>query len=260
MAYQDLSRLGYRPKGASSGAMLEGILSGIDTFLPAYKEAKEKRSKKEKEKVDMYISLRKAGYSKDEAYDAIYKDTALGKPSGTDKFEREEEKEKLEIKGKKLDIEKKEAEKEKGWKDEKTLTAEQKENRRLQRNQIFEVISTKTGYDESVGRTIKFRTPEEMKAYLTESFKYYDPTDPDITAAIKEAFAKETKPKKPKEKEKTFFGRLFDNVMSKDEYELHKRSSQDIQRRKKARAILQEKRFKGTDAQIDQFLKNNPNF
>ncbi len=85
MAFQDLSKLGYTPAG-TGGSAFEQILSGIgdsvSAFTKTYTEVDEKKTKREKEKVDTYIKLRKAGYSKKEAYEATLKGAGYSMPTG----------------------------------------------------------------------------------------------------------------------------------------------------------------------------------
>ena len=98
MPFQDMSKYGMRPAGSSAGGLLEGILKGVEAALPAWKEAKEQTAKREKDKADMYIDLRKAGYSKTQAYEKTNK--SLGK------FEKpEEDYLDLDREGKEADIE-----------------------------------------------------------------------------------------------------------------------------------------------------------
>jgi len=114
MAFQDLSRMGMRPAGSGAGPFLEGIIAAAEAATPAYRQAKYDKMRDEKAKVDMYTSLRNAGYSKDEAYDKTLKKMGMEKPAG-DVVDLDREKEELAIKSKRLDIEKKEHEKEQGW-------------------------------------------------------------------------------------------------------------------------------------------------
>jgi len=76
MPFQDLTKLGYRPEGASAGGFLETVISGIEAsgkFVDSYLAGQEKKQKKEKDKIDAYVSLRKAGYPEKEAYAAVEK-------------------------------------------------------------------------------------------------------------------------------------------------------------------------------------------
>jgi len=126
MPFQDLSKMGMRPAGSGAGSVLEGILKGAQSFLPAWVDATERKEKREKNKVDMYIDLRKSGYNKDEAHRQVL-DTYGGKFEGAEgEFsDLDEEKEKLDVESKKLDIEKKKAEKERGYKKEPSWGQEQ---------------------------------------------------------------------------------------------------------------------------------------
>jgi len=115
MTFQDLTKAGMRPAGSGAGNILEGILKGAEAFLPNYLNAKKQKQKSEKDKVDMYISLRKAGYSKEDAHNKTLKGLDVGEVSAEDQFDQEEEERELALKSKRLDIEKKEAEKKRDW-------------------------------------------------------------------------------------------------------------------------------------------------
>jgi len=74
MPFQDLSKFGYRPEGASEGPVMEGIISTIEAggkFVDSYLQGQEKTQKKAKDKIDAYVTLRKAGYPEKEAYEAV---------------------------------------------------------------------------------------------------------------------------------------------------------------------------------------------
>jgi hypothetical protein len=76
MPFQDLQKYGYRPEGASAGAFLENVISTVEAsgkFVDSYLAGQEKKQKKEKDKIDAYVSLRKAGYPEKEAYAAVEK-------------------------------------------------------------------------------------------------------------------------------------------------------------------------------------------
>jgi hypothetical protein len=76
MPFQDLSKLGYRPEGASAGAFLENVIAGVEATgkaVDTYLVGLEKKQKREKDKIDAYVSLRKAGYPEKEAYAAVDK-------------------------------------------------------------------------------------------------------------------------------------------------------------------------------------------
>ena len=61
----------------------EQILSGLEKFSEKYKENEDRRTKKESEKIDTYMNMRKAGYTKEEAYEQIKKRYPdFQKPSG----------------------------------------------------------------------------------------------------------------------------------------------------------------------------------
>jgi hypothetical protein len=61
-----------RPKGTGPG-VLETLISGAGQYLTSYQDQQEKELKKTKEKTDAYVALRKAGYSKEQAYSALQK-------------------------------------------------------------------------------------------------------------------------------------------------------------------------------------------
>lgn len=71
MPWQDpriLKDLGYHPQGTAPSP-LETIIKGTGQFVDSYFDAEEKRAKRAKDKLDAYITLRKAGYSEEQATD-----------------------------------------------------------------------------------------------------------------------------------------------------------------------------------------------
>ncbi len=79
-----LAEMGFRPAGTSTTkSPLEQILEGASNAMTAYDKGKKAKELKEKDKVDMYIALRNAGYSKDEAYDKTLKPLGWMVPSDT---------------------------------------------------------------------------------------------------------------------------------------------------------------------------------
>ena len=91
MPYQSVSSMkqaGMRLKGSKDTSFLGQMLDGVEAFLPAYKETKEKKAKEEKDRIDKYTALRKAGYTSDEAIKAIESGSLGEGGSGAD-LERE---------------------------------------------------------------------------------------------------------------------------------------------------------------------------
>lgn len=73
MPFEDpraLAAVGLRPAGTGP-SVLETIIGGAGKFVDSYLDAQDNQFKREKDKVDMYTSLRKAGYTRQQAYDAV---------------------------------------------------------------------------------------------------------------------------------------------------------------------------------------------
>ena len=88
MPYQSLESMkrgGFQPVGASGdGGFMDTILKGAEAYVPAYTEASEKKAKREKDKIDKYVSLRKAGYTPGQLQDYMRTGTVSGTPEGED--------------------------------------------------------------------------------------------------------------------------------------------------------------------------------
>jgi len=106
-----LAEMGLRPAGTSvSKSPLEQILEGAASSMAAYDKGKKEKAVKEKDKLDMYIALRNAGYGKEEAYNATLKplgfvvpgDTPGEKKSAAELEKTEAETEQIKAKTKKL--------------------------------------------------------------------------------------------------------------------------------------------------------------
>ncbi len=106
-----LAEMGLRPAGTSvSKSPLEQILEGAAASMTAYDKGKKEKAVKEKDKLDMYIALRNAGYGKEEAYEATLKplgfmipgDTPGEKKSAAELEKTEAETEQIRAKTKKL--------------------------------------------------------------------------------------------------------------------------------------------------------------
>lgn len=93
---------GTRAAGSGPGT-LETILTGAAQAVDGYINYQEKGFKREKDKIDMYVSLRKAGYSADEAHKAV-STGRLVKPLASSESEYD-----LDTKIKKATLEEKEA-------------------------------------------------------------------------------------------------------------------------------------------------------
>lgn len=88
MASLDMAKFGYVPAGSQKQSTLEQILSGVEAYTTSYTKSKEAKAKTEKEKIDTYINLRKAGYNEEEAFEALRKGIENVKPSGAGDFEK----------------------------------------------------------------------------------------------------------------------------------------------------------------------------
>jgi len=206
MPFQNLAGVeGMRPAGSSLGGFLEGILKGTEKFFPAYQEASEKKAKREKDKIDTYIKLREAGYSNEEAAQAIQTGKLLDETTGTDVYELQHKKEKLGVRKAELEVEKAEAERDKGW--DKKLTPYQEEQ--IQRDKEGALTMIKTGrifepqYKGPMGVP---DTREDYETFIIEKFPKISINDPKIQKALDEKFliqAEEEKKPGKKEEEKS---------------------------------------------------------
>lgn len=75
MPYQYAPGLSFTPPSAFGQ-----IASGLGEVATAYMKGQEAKAKHEKDKLDQYIALRKAGYPADEAYDRTLKGLGFKKP------------------------------------------------------------------------------------------------------------------------------------------------------------------------------------
>jgi len=163
MPFQNMTGTGLRPQGSGAGGFLEGILAGVETSVPAYKQAKETQRKTEQEKVNTYVNLRKAGYTKEEAAEIATGQKKFGAslPTGTDEYERDKKKEDLDIQKKTLDVEKAEADKAKGWQSDATATEKW-------RSDIQKAKSGEIDWDDLVNKyPDKYEDIKEMKKQFT---------------------------------------------------------------------------------------------
>lgn len=94
--YEFLAQAGYKPKGTAEPSGFQKALSSIGDFAVKMQEKKEKDFKTQKDKFDMFKTLRDAGYTKQEAYDAILKGTGIPAPSGEKTIEERKEEAELE--------------------------------------------------------------------------------------------------------------------------------------------------------------------
>lgn len=72
--YDQLIAQGYTPPGAKQNniaPLLDSFSRGIDTFQQGQKMQEEEKMAKQKKRIDMYKTLRDAGYAPNKAYDAV---------------------------------------------------------------------------------------------------------------------------------------------------------------------------------------------
>ena len=86
-----LAQVGLRPEGTGPSSPFETIIKSGGQFIGSYFDQQEKETKKAKDKLDMYITLRKAGYSSDQATDTVNKGGYPKTPPDIDYIGREQE-------------------------------------------------------------------------------------------------------------------------------------------------------------------------